>query len=238
MKREIWQLPSVVRRTDHTESKLLPIVIPFNEIGTSLAFLWRNIITDNGLFSGFKLVNAYTAGRSLRRLLVTSQLKPIIEGHSTSSQHDDSNLVRTDGCFPCNGTRCRVCYYLTTGETFRSSTNNQSFRVRGNISCRTNNVIYLITCKSCQHQYVGQTSRALADRTNDHLSYIRNAKRNTPTGLHFTQPGHSITDFSIMGIEHLPTTSSTLPIIERKWQNLLQTCYPHGINNIKEHLLY
>jgi hypothetical protein len=40
-----------------------------------------------------------------------------------------------------------------------------------------------------------------------------------------------------MGIEQLSTSSDLLPIAERKWQQLLQTNYPNGINQIHEHLL-
>ena len=235
MKSTVWNLPTVDRRP-HTNEDILPIVVPFNDVGTGLACLWRNIIADNGLFSNTRIINAYTVGRNLCRTLVSSKLTPTDRPDRPNTPHNADRPP--EGCFRCDSTRCRVCDRLTAGATFRSSNNNRVYRVHGHITCRTTNVVYLVTCRNCHQQYVGQTSRSLADRTNDHLSYIRTHKLNTPTGLHFNQPGHSLQDFSIMGIEHLPTSSSTaLPIFERKWQQLLQTHYPNGINQIKEHLL-
>jgi hypothetical protein len=177
----------------------------------------------------------YTVGRNLARTLVSSKLRPITNSCSSTDTRKPANLP--NGCFRCTSNHCRVCNYITAGTTFRSSHNNRSYSVEGHITCKTSNIIYLVTCRNCQQQYVGQTSRTLADRANDHLSYIRTRKTSKPTGLHFNQTGHTIQDFTIMGIEQLSTSSDLLPIAERKWQQLLQTNYPNGINQIHEHLL-
>jgi hypothetical protein len=62
MKTTVSKLPTVDRRP-HTKEDILPIVVPFNDVGTGLACLWRKIIADNGLFSNTRIINAYTAGR-------------------------------------------------------------------------------------------------------------------------------------------------------------------------------
>jgi hypothetical protein len=236
MKAAVWKLPTVNRRRNaDSDEDILPIVVPFNDVGTGLACLWRNIIEDNGLFSQVRLINAYTVGRNLARTLVSSKLRPITNSCSSTDIRKPANLP--NGCFRCTSNHCRVCNYITAGTTFRSSHNNRSYSVEGHITCKTSNIIYLVTCRNCQQQYVGQTSRTLADRANDHLSYIRTRKTSKPTGLHFNQTGHTIQDFTIMGIEQLSTSSDLLPIAERKWQQLLQTNYPNGINQIHEHLL-
>jgi hypothetical protein len=42
------------------------------------------------------------------------------------------------------------------------------------MNCITKNVIYVVTCKKCELQYVGQTSRRLKDRALEHrLSIIK-----------------------------------------------------------------
>jgi hypothetical protein len=82
-------------------------------------------------------------------------------------------------------------------------------------------------------QYVGQTGRALANRVNDHLSNIRTG-RPTPIALHFNLQDHSIKDFQVSAIEQIPEISLKHRLIkETTWQNLLQTAYPLGINNLK-----
>ena len=52
--------------------------------------------------------------------------------------------------------------------------------------------------------------------------------------LHFNMANHSMADFTITGIERmLSTDSTTRRMKESTWQNLLQTAYPLGINNLK-----
>ena len=69
------------------------------------------------------------------------------------------------------------------------------------ISCDTKNVIYLISCKVCSAQYVGQTTTALRTRFNNHRYSVQ---RNlcTPVGQHFNSSGHNgTTDMWLQGIE-------------------------------------
>jgi hypothetical protein len=239
MKTDIWnandrQLDEVTNPnpTQHTDPKPLPVVIPFNEVGVQLANSWKSIIKSNMNFNKYRLITAFCTGRNLRRKLVHSKLdvKPSTPAHRKTE-------LQT-GCNKCTNTRCKACNYITTGRTFISTTNNKKFTIIGNINCKTCNIIYVITCRKCQLQYVGETGRPLADRINDHLSSIRNWK-DTPVGLHFNTPSHTIQHFSIMGIEHInqdtvtPDPSTTQRMKEITWQNLLQTAYPLGINNLK-----
>jgi hypothetical protein len=86
--------------------------------------------------------------------------------------------------------------------------------------------------------FVGETSRPLADRVNTHLSCIRTSKE-TPVGLHFNMTGHSIRHFTITGIERMSesTNGSTRKMKESTWQNILQTAYPLGMNNLRKGLV-
>ena len=74
---------------------------------------------------------------------------------------------------------------------------NSSFSVKVNkpVSCRTENVIYLISCTKCSEQYVGQTGREFKKRMKEHLGYINNFKFSEPTGKHFNLPNHDISMF-------------------------------------------
>lgn len=233
MKSNIWRQRSILKSNGPTDS-ILPIVIPFNNIGCDLAHQWRAIIDENGLHSDTKIISAYTVGNNLGNLLVHSRLRA---GTAPPGPRRKHNTGISDGCYRCNHPRCRACNFILQTTAFSSTHNKRTYQIHGNINCRTTNVIYLIQCKNCNLQYIGQTSRALADRINDHLSYIRTMKTNTPTGLHFNLPGHSINDLRVVGIEQALSASASLPILERKWQQLLQTHFPHGINQLKSHLL-
>lgn len=232
MKVDIWRAsqstgvitidPNVIK--DH----LLPVIVPFNEIGTELAKRWRNTIQKNELFQCQRVITAYKAGKSLRRNLVRSLLSaPSRDVRLLNTQRTSSGTTR------CTNPRCRVCNYIKPGVFVRSHINCHQFNTIGRINCKTSNVIYLISCKLCNQQYVGETSRPLADRVNTHLSCIRLGKE-TPVALHFNMTGHSLSDFNIAGIEVMTTNdSATRKMKESTWQNILQTAYPLGINNLQ-----
>ncbi len=63
-------------------------------------------------------------------------------------------------------------------------------------NCQSNNLIYLITCKKCHAQYVGETYRTLGDRIYEHLYSIRK-NGDTPVAEHFNSHGHSINDVQV-----------------------------------------
>ena len=233
MKREIWQLDSDVARKQKEATaagRLLPIIVPYNDVGTQLARVWRQAIVNNSIFADARLITAYTMGRNLRRSLVRSRLQ-LQQPNSRSSKRP----IRPSGNSLCTNTRCRACTRIIPTRSFSSSHNNRTFTVRGHINCKTSNIVYLVTCRKCNQQYVGETSRPLADRINDHLSAIR-LKKPTPISIHFNITGHSIADFRIMGIQQFDdsTSKERRRMMETTWQNLLQTSYPCGINNLKK----
>jgi len=235
MKVDIWlksqsiSSSTIIITDEDPSQQLLPIVVPYNEIGTELAKRWRLTIEKNALFKGHRLITAYEAGPNLRKNLVRSLLTQPVREKRIFTQ------IAAAGTTRCVNTRCIVCCYITPCNFIRSRTNCHSFKTIGNINCKSSNVIYLISCKFCNQQYVGETSRPLADRVNAHLSCIRTGK-DTPVGLHFNLTGHSLSDFSITGIEKMASTSNSnaRKMKESTWQNLLQTAYPLGINNLKK----
>ncbi|EYC34569.1 hypothetical protein Y032_0001g473 [Ancylostoma ceylanicum] len=48
-------------------------------------------------------------------------------------------------------------------------------------------VIYLITCKSCGEEYIGETGRPLCIRIKEHLEGLAKIKADTPLGAHRRQ---------------------------------------------------
>ena len=148
--------------------------------------------------------------------------------------------VLNPGSHRCTNTRCKACDYIVESDTCISSHNHRSFTLHHSFNCKSTNIIYLITCKKCLKQYIGETGRQLGDRMNQHISCIR-LNKPTPIGLHFNHADHSLKDFSIMAIEQFKDTTNSTAIRRAKeitWQNILQTAHPLGINNLKlEHLL-
>ena len=64
------------------------------------------------------------------------------------------------------------------------------YRVRGIVSCKSKNVIYLIQCKACEQQYVGSASK-FKERFRVHKSDINTSKVRCGVAKHFTSDCNS-----------------------------------------------
>lgn len=237
MKRDIWALPDIPltgAKPASEKSEDLPLVVPYSDLGHCLAKEWKGIIGDNVKFNKFRLITAFSNSPNLRQKLVRSSLSTAGDIINSNTGRNES-LSGNNGMYKCISNKCRACNYVTCNANFQSSSNKRNFKIGNKFTCKSSNLVYLITCKKCNLQYVGQTGRTLADRINDHLSSIR-TKKTKPIALHFNLPDHSITDFTITAIEKIPDNNNALNLRllkETTWQNLLQTAFPLGINNLK-----
>jgi hypothetical protein len=212
-------LPRKTRNGDQPRGEMLPIVVDFCSIGTELADSYKKLIRS--AFGGaekFSVITAYRNSRNLRQMLISSKF-----------------VGSAPGAFRgCDGPRCLTCRLHAAPKTrIASSVNDRVILIKNNISCGTINVIYIITCRSCRLQYVGETGRSLRDRVNDHRSAIKN-NADTPIGKHFNARGHSVADLSITPIEVLENTIMRRSK-EKALQKYLKTLHPDGINNLPTH---
>ena len=104
------------------------------------------------------------------------------------------------------------------------------------MNCGTKSDIYLISCKKCGVQYVGETSKTLRCRFSNHRNRLKQL-----CGLylyhHFSSNDHTLDDISIMPIEEVvsePGDSITLGCkrLQREefWYRELCNIYPYGWN--------
>jgi hypothetical protein len=106
-----------------------------------------------------------------------------------------------------------------------------------NISCRSSNLIYCITCRRCGKQYVGQTSLRLKSRFVHHYYTVDKEDKSKPVSKHFSQLGHDgISDMEIHVLEFIkmPPKSQAASVVrnrvERRWIHLLRIPAPKGLN--------
>ena len=97
-------------------------------------------------------------------------------------------------------TRCQTCSYLTECKnTFRSNLTKRIYHFICEpstiLSCTSSNIIYLLSCKNCQIQYVGETVNALSKRMNMHRTTIFHKHQNL-VGQHFNNGICSIEDLT------------------------------------------
>ena len=99
-------------------------------------------------------------------------------------------------------------------------------------TCKTSNVIYLIQCKRCGQQYVGETGQALHCRLNNHrVDIVHHRIQEKPVAAHFNSGEHSVEDMTVMIIERLWKDDLVLrKIRESRWISTLDTASPKGMN--------
>ena len=168
-----------------------------------------------------KPVMAFRRPKSLRDFLVRARLKP---------NSDDDN--QTGECRPCGRKRCQCCKMITTAGTVKSSS-GATVRLRQNTDCTTENVVYLISCSSCNKQYVGETKGPLNKRMNGHRDDWRHCRfERSPTAEHFHSADHDfLSNASVCCLEHNKEWSdSTRKLRESYWIRRLNTLCPFGIN--------
>lgn len=235
MKREIWLQANKTNNITESESNsnenMIPLILRYNQFGNKFMQLWKNVIKENSLFQDYRLVAAYSKNKNLANYLVRAKLntEPI------ETEKHTAELNTKVGFTKCNSNKCLTCKYHSNDKDYFKSTNYSStFKIKQTVNCGSKNIIYLITCKKCNLQYVGETSRTLRDRTTDHRSNISTHKK-TPIGLHFNSDNHTYRDLEITAIEKIPDGDQKHIVTIRKqreefWQIKLGTKFPAGLN--------
>ena len=106
------------------------------------------------------------------------------------------------GMHKCNISKCKICPYIKEGKKFKSNFTNKSVEVTQHYSCKELNCIYLIQCKKCDQQYIGETKN-FYKRMLQHLDDARNKRLHKAIGEHFSSGGHSMSDMTFSVIERL-----------------------------------
>lgn len=234
MKRDVWLLqdqPKTAAATKPGQTNLIPLVLRYNQFGNKFMHLWKNIINNNSELSDCRLVAAYSKNRNLASYLVSSKLKPLQTNGTTANKQNKQNSSNTFTA--CGSGRCYTCRFHASNQShFQSTTQHTQFNFTGNFSCDSSNIIYLITCRKCLLQYVGETGRTFRERMTDHRSTVKTNKK-TAIGIHFNRPDHSVLDIQAIAIEQIgngPHCEISRKQRESFWQTKLGTKFPLGLN--------
>ena len=145
----------------------------------------------------------------------------------------------TLGTNPCRSKLCLTCPYVEQDHIFQGLYRTKQFSVLHNgfrLDCKTKNIVYLITCKDCGLQYVGETGRQFNTRMAEHRNSFK--KPDTASckilAKHF---GTSICkNFSMQIIEKLSNVTNKSQETEahkkreKFWIMQLRTKAPYGLN--------
>ena len=146
-----------------------------------------------------------------------------------------SPLVRDIGSCKCAKKRCQVCQSVVETDSFTSTSTEKTYNINHQFNCSDKCLIYLLTCKTCLKQYVGQTVDEFRYRWN---SYKHNNKKylrgqscfQQHIFEHFNSPGHKgfLEDVSITFIDK--TDPSVPEKREDYWIQTIKTAAPWGLN--------
>ena len=75
--------------------------------------------------------------------------------------------------------------------------------INSSVDCSTSNIIYLLGCKKCPQQYIGESERMLRERFSEHKGYVNTRNMSKSTGAHFNLRGHCTSDMEITIIEKI-----------------------------------
>ncbi len=169
------------------------------------------------LLREYKPMVTYRRPRSLRDILVNADVKtkkPQCIGCSTCTKH----------CATCNKIMC--CKEVVGQHT------HYKFKIRNQLNCQSKYILYMLQCRRCGIQYVGQTSNSLNTRVIAHMADIKK-KKDTTVSKHYNSMGHSGSDLQAVA---LCRTSEDLNVRMRHEEAmiLLLGTYPPGGLNVKQ----
>ena len=155
---------------------------------------YRSMVSQNmylsQVFPSAPLI-AFKRPKNLRETLIKARVPPT----NTRPRRVQNGYKK------CIRPSCLTCPYSITGKIIKATATDFKTEVNAPVNCYSKNVIYLITCKHCNEQYVGETFRTANDRFLNHRGYVNNNKDKKATGHHFNLPGHSISDMKFQIIE-------------------------------------
>ena len=162
----------------HKKSARIPLVVTYHPISAPFQVIIQHHLSAlhslEGLQRAVSLPSliAFCRLRNLRDLLVQAFLTAI-------SQEPPGNR-------PCRAAGCKTCPIVTTADEFTSHTIGQVFKINFASSYKFSNINYLITCRRCGQQYVGETGQPLHVRISGHRYNITHGKtEESPVAEHF-----------------------------------------------------
>ena len=157
---------------------------------------------------------------------------------NTILNQQEDNIILNRTCI----SSCKTCPDLIVSDTFYSSVTGRTHSVINHsgehITCKTQNVVYLLTCKKCRYQYVGESCIPLHKRINIH----RTSESGCEIFINHFSTCCIASSFSIQVIEVFEgdgykdgVVDEDMRRIRREredwWMKTLRTIYPYGLND-------
>ena len=134
----------------------------------------------------------------------------------------------------CKKRRCDVCTNVTETDTFSSIVTGETCQINHELDCDDKCLIYLLECKVCDKQYVGETTDAFRLKWNNYKDNDRKFQRNESCMQqhlyeHFYSEGHNWL-LGNVSVSLIDKTGGFQPKKkENYWMRTLKTLAPLGL---------
>ncbi len=203
---------------------------------------------DTNFLANSRTIFGFRRNQNLRDKLVRARVKVKYDPDTDShiSILNESHGPLSENINKCKNRSCRYCPLLNKSGKVKSTSTGRSYATLKNITCKSSNLVYLITCKVCNLQYVGQTYRTLSERFQGHFNDISNNRHWKAIGEHYNKSNHQgWKDCEISVLYFCPINpgkknqinsraTENRKCMERYWQFQLQTLSPQGLNRLEE----
>ena len=136
--------------------------------------------------------------------------------------------------------KCHTCKnYLLTDNKFTCKATGRFYNVRSNLSCNSNNVIYLISCKFCEDQFIGSAIDFKA-RFRIHKSDIKTKNDRCGTARHFDTECCDVQNpHRFLQVQLTESVVSDLDLENKLWEReIYLQCQlftnTHGLNSVSD----
>ena len=145
-------------------------------------------------------------------------------------------VERKVGCRVCGSSRCQFCKSISITDEFTSFPTKGTYNSHS-FDCNDTCLIYLLSCKSCGKQYVGNTPHHFLSTWNNYKSDLRKAEsgnrenvKQRTLQIHFLELHHQgfLKDVEIRLIDKTQLSDPTK--WEFYWMRTLKTLYSGGPN--------
>ena len=142
-------------------------------------------------------------------------------------------LHRVAGSMKCGKQKCEVCVNVFEMNTIISNVTGKTYKINHKLNCDDNCLIYLLSCKFCGKQYVGETTNSFRYRwnkykDNDRKHSCKESCMQEHLFKHFNSMGHN-GFLNNVSIKLIDKTNSKNPKKRDYWSRTLKTYSPFGL---------
>lgn len=196
------------------ERKIIPLISTYSTSGLNIHQMIKSnfnlFITNSGFLDNFKVISAYRKNKNLKDILVRARLPTLERGRKPAER------LNHDFFQPLTFVRNPVSHLL--------------LRITQRILPTDRNCVYLLSCRQCGKQYVGETKNSILTRLWQHRHNARHHRElHTPLMQHVQL--HSWAAITVSGLQCNPNwTDKERKTQERQWIYLLGSRHPFGLN--------